>query len=81
MSSTSLNIFHNPLKAKFNGAIIKTNMRELFDNANSQQVIILPYTISTISSDSALKINNLLLLLLSHNVLKLFSTTAHLYCR
>lgn len=81
MSSTSLNIFHNPLKAKFNGAIIKTNMRELFDNANSQQVIILPYTISTISSDSALKINNLLLLLLSHNVLKLFSTTVHLYCR
>lgn len=81
MSSTSLNIFHNPLKAKFNGAIIKTNMRELFDDANSQQVIILPYTISTISSDSALKINNLLLLLLSHNVLKLFSTTVHLYCR
>lgn len=81
MSSTSLNIFHNPLKAKFNGAIIKTNMRELFDNANSQQVIILPYTISTISSDSALKINNLLLLLLSHNVLKLFSTTVHLYRR
>lgn len=36
MSSTSLNIFHSPLKAEFNGAIIKTNKRELFDNVDSK---------------------------------------------